>query len=220
MVGSTLGLVPATLPDACAFYDLTSPPPKAERGLKLFRGRFGSFFGSFFSQFCAIFLIELIFSQLCKQSFCLGDTRHLRHFRRCPGSEELNPSFLWVECNIRIFADFRQNHLFSAGTKTPFSKTTVSWEVLNGVGVDGVGAIFPFFPLFYAFSPYFTHFSPFFTHFSPFSSLFSASPLVKNKGKQQQFTAKMGNFPSFDNTDFLCLGAISLCRGAALTISR
>ena len=34
-----------------------------------------------------------------------------------------------------------------------------SWEVLNGVGVDGVGVIFPFF-----------------THFSPFSSLFSASP--------------------------------------------
>ena len=26
--------------------------------------------------------------------------------------------FLWVECNIRIFANFRQNHLFSAGDKT------------------------------------------------------------------------------------------------------
>ena len=33
------------------------------------------------------------------------------------------------------------------------------WEVLNGVGVDGVGVIFPFFnaffPFFYAFSPVF-----------------------------------------------------------------
>ena len=26
--------------------------------------------------------------------------------------------FLWAECNIRIFAKFRQNHLFSAGDKT------------------------------------------------------------------------------------------------------
>ena len=51
-----------------------------------------------------------------------------------------------------------------------------NWEVLNGVGVDGVGVIFPFFnaifPFFYAFSPF----------------------LLKDKGKQQQFTAKMGNF--------------------------
>ena len=28
------------------------------------------------------------------------------------------PFFLWAECNIKIFADFRQNHLFSAGDKT------------------------------------------------------------------------------------------------------
>ena len=26
--------------------------------------------------------------------------------------------FWWAECNIRIFANFRQNHLFSAGDKT------------------------------------------------------------------------------------------------------
>ena len=53
-----------------------------------------------------------------KRSFCRGDTRHFRHFRRFPGFEEQNPLFLWVECNIRISADFRQNHLFSAGDKT------------------------------------------------------------------------------------------------------
>ena len=54
--------------------------------------------------------------------------------------------------------------------KTPFSKPEVIlpktekicmyWEVLNGVGVDGVGVIFPFF---YAFSPFSTHFPPFST---------------------------------------------------------
>ena len=54
------------------------------------------------------------------------------------------------------------------------------WEVLNGVGVDGVGVIFPFFYAFF----------PFFHAFLRFSSLFSSSP----RGKQQQFTAKMGNF--------------------------
>ena len=53
-----------------------------------------------------------------KRSFCWGATRHFRHFRRFPGSEEQNPLFLWAECNIRIFANFRQNHLFSAGGKT------------------------------------------------------------------------------------------------------
>ena len=61
---------------------------------------------------------------------------------------------------------------------TPISIAILFWEVLNGVGVDGVGVIFPFF----------THFSPFFTHFSPFPMHFSASP------KDQQFTARMGNF--------------------------
>ena len=50
------------------------------------------------------------------------------------------------------------------------------WEVLNGVGVDGVGVIFPFF---YAFLLFFYAFSPL---------------LLKEKGKQKQFTAKMGNF--------------------------
>ena len=34
------------------------------------------------------------------------------------GSRSKIPCFLWAECNIRIFADFRQNHLFSAGDKT------------------------------------------------------------------------------------------------------
>ena len=58
------------------------------------------------------------------------------------------------------------------------------WEVLNGVGVDGVGVIFPFF---YAFFPFF--FLRIFPLFLRFSLL-----LLKDKGKQQQFTAKMGNF--------------------------
>ena len=66
----------------------------------------------------------------------------------------------------------------------PLSKRVfLIWEVLNGVGVDGVGVIFP---------PFFTHYSPFlriFPLFLRFSLL-----LLKDKGKQQQFPAKMGNF--------------------------
>ena len=54
------------------------------------------------------------------------------------------------------------------------SPASYSWEVLNGVGVDAVGVIFPLI---------------FFRIFSLFSSL-----LLKDKGKQHQFTAKMGNF--------------------------
>ena len=71
----------------------------------------------------------------------------------------------------------------SFGLLGPF-RTMIYWEVLNGVGVDGVGVIFPFF---YAFFPCFYAFFPFFYAFVPFF-------LLKDKGKQQQFTAKMGNF--------------------------
>ena len=65
------------------------------------------------------------------------------------------------------------------------------WEVLNGVGVDGVGVIFPFF---YAFSRFSTHFFRFFFFaFLRFSSLFSSSP--KGRGQTTaKFTAKKGNF--------------------------
>ena len=42
---------------------------------------------------------------------------HFRHFRRSPESEEQKPLFLWVEYTIRVFADFRYTHLFSAGEK-------------------------------------------------------------------------------------------------------
>ena len=53
-----------------------------------------------------------------------------------------------------------------------------SWEVLNGVGVDGVGGIFPFFSFFfvslrfYSFFVVFLRFSSFFLVFLRFSSFF------------------------------------------------
>ena len=62
-------------------------------------------------------------------------------------------------------------------------KSLQIWEVLNGVGVDGVGVIFPFV---HAFFPFFFAFFRFFFRFSLL--------LLKDKGKQHQFTAKMGNF--------------------------
>ena len=63
------------------------------------------------------------------------------------------------------------------------------WEVLNGVGVDGVGVIFPFF---YAFFVFLRIFSLFFA-FLRFSSLFSSPP--KRQGQTTaKFTARMGNF--------------------------
>ena len=77
-----------------------------------------------------------------------------------------------------------------------------TWEVLNGVGVDGVGGIFPFFfSFFFAFSFFFVflRFSSFFFAFLRFSSLFFvflrfSLVLSEDKGKRLQFTAKMGNF--------------------------
>ena len=54
----------------------------------------------------------------------------------------------------------------------------VFWEVLNGVGVDGVGVIFP---CFYAFFAFFTHFFVFFSLFFVF--LRFSLLLLKDKGK-------------------------------------
>ena len=50
--------------------------------------------------------------------------------------------------------------------KDPHTTVNQNWEVLNGVGVDGVGVIFPFF---YAFFRFFYAFFPFFFAFLCFS---------------------------------------------------
>ena len=81
------------------------------------------------------------------------------------------------------------------GVRTRCAAIVQIWEVLNGVGVDGVGVIFPFFlrifPLFL------THFFPFSTHFSPLLFLhafFSASP--KGQGQTTAIYCKNGEFHS------------------------
>ena len=98
---------------------------------------------------------------------------------RAPRSNETN------NCRIAFcLCDHWQTRIaFNQGLLFNPDWFSQAWEVLNGVGVDGVGVIFPFF---HAFFPFFTHFSPHFTHFSPLR--------LMDKGKQQQFTAKMGNF--------------------------
>ena len=69
------------------------------------------------------------------------------------------------------------------------------WEVLNGVGVDGVGGIFPFFSFFFIFLRFLFFFFSFFFVFLRFSSFFFVFCLFSwNKGKRLQFTGKMGNF--------------------------
>ena len=68
---------------------------------------------------------------------------------------------------------------------------TICWEVRNGVGVDGVGVISPFFT---HFSSFFTHFSPFLTHCSPFFTHFSASP--RGQGQTTAIYCKNGEFHS------------------------
>ena len=90
------------------------------------------------------------------------------------------------------------------------------WEVLNGVGVDGVGVIFPFFTHF----PLFLRIFPFFTHFSPFSSLFSASPkgqrgislrprLHRPRAKLPDFWGASGQVSQ--NTDIRACQKLLLC---------
>ena len=72
-----------------------------------------------------------------------------------------NAKTCWVSWSRALFgstisqkpANYPQKN--APGVKRPFSEqlsefqailgATLSWEVLNGVGVDGVGVIFPFF---------------------------------------------------------------------------
>ena len=68
------------------------------------------------------------------------------------------------------------------------------WEVLNGVGVDGVRGILPFFTL-VSFSLLFCFLSVAFLHFSLFFFFFFvflrfSLILLEDKGKRQRFTAK------------------------------
>ena len=72
------------------------------------------------------------------------------------------------------------------------------WEVLNGVGVDGVGGIFPFFSFFFAFS-FFVHFLFVFLRFFffRFSSLFFAFfPILLEQGQTTAIYWENGEFHS------------------------
>ena len=71
------------------------------------------------------------------------------------------------------FDAIRWHNMFENSSCCPLGKTWFGWEVLNGVDVDGVGGIFPFFTFFFAFSFFFVFFSFFFV-FLRFSSLFFA----------------------------------------------
>ena len=75
----------------------------------------------------------------------------------------------------------------------------IIWEVLNGVGVDGVGGIFPFFrffSFFFAFSFFFVflRFSSFFFAFSSF--FFGFSPILLGQGQTTAIYWENGEFHS------------------------
>ena len=91
----------------CAFFfaEVHSPKPPFYK-TALFRGGENGAFG--------------------KRSFCWGDTRHFRHFRRFPGSEEQNPLFCGRNAISEVSPIFVKTTCFRQGTKRPFSKTTVS----------------------------------------------------------------------------------------------
>ena len=65
---------------------------------------------------------------------------------------------------------------------SPEKSVNLGGSYKKGVGVDGVGVIFPFF----------MHFPPFFAHFPPFSSLFSSSP--KGQGQTTAIDCKNREF--------------------------
>ena len=74
------------------------------------------------------------------------------------------------------------------------------WEVLYGVGVDGVGVIFPFFYAFFAFLRIFSLFFRFSSIFFRFSLLL----LNKGQGQTTAIYCKMGNFTPTPSAPTLC----------------
>ena len=113
----------------------------------------------------SLLVCELFYSCLCMT--LLGWPQH--------GPNGLPPSL--AHQNRAVMESCRIPELCRHGNHF---RGSIFWEVLNGVGVDGVGGIFPFFLLFFFF-----RFSSFFFAFRLFSW---------NKGKRLQFTGKMGNF--------------------------
>ena len=69
-----------------------------------------------FSHFSGLSKVEMVL--LANGHFAGGTPAIFVIFVDFRGLEEQNPLFVWVKCTIRIFASFRQNHLFSAGGKT------------------------------------------------------------------------------------------------------
>ena len=93
-----------------------------------------------------------------------------------------------------------------SGTRA--KRSVFFWEVLNGVGVDGVRGTFPHFFVSFHFSSFFFVFLRFYLRFYLrfflcfflfvflFVFLRFSVILLEDTGKQLQFTAKMGNFTS------------------------
>ena len=80
----------------------------------------------------------------------------------------------WYTCGVLwstfcVFVHPKPTQMKSQSVRVP-----KVWEVLNGVGVDGVGGIFPFLSFFFAFSFFFVslRFSSLFFAFLRFSSFF------------------------------------------------
>ena len=96
-----------------------------------------------------------------------------------------------------------------------YTVVSIFGEVLNGVGVDGVGGMEDFFLFFFAFS-FLLVFLRSSSFFFRFSSLFWYSP--RGQGKRLQFTAKMGNFtptpsaPTPCRTSRIFVSAFAGCR--------
>ena len=119
----------------------------------------GFFFGGGVADF--IFMGARIFpnkspfaSRPTQRSIKEGDVTGAREVRPGTSSDHFHRAMPW------------------SSSRTFERSVTKNWEVLNGVGVDGVGVIFPFFyafSLFYAFFRFFYAFFPFFFAFLCFS---------------------------------------------------
>ena len=91
------------------------------------------------------------------------------------------------DCKRRSLTVSKNAPTVSAKAPPPDNLTS-TWEVLNGVGVDGVGGIFPFFFFAFFFFVFFLFFFAFL--FSFFAFLLS----LKGQGKTAAIYCKIGNF--------------------------
>ena len=148
-----------------------------------------------FLRFSAMFCENPQFSvnTCASQELCfLGSGTSAKTQRNCAFEFNFSPYFL-----SKKIPQSKQVAHMSPPTRCLILKYVIkTWEVLNGVGVDGVGGIFVFFFFFFRFSSLFRFFFRFSSLFFAFLRFSSFLPILLEQGQTTAIYWENGEFHS------------------------